>query len=127
MSQKLLMHIAYYMNPTKRLDNKHGMDKSSTEYTEHVLSGVIRFLEEINEYEGFCKKDVVLDVNVENEDVKKINLSNYPNINIDINTYDFKNEHPFRLTTKHRLSMKTKIDEYAVSYTHLTLPTNREV
>ena len=29
MSKKLLMHIAYYMNPNERLDNKNGIDKSS--------------------------------------------------------------------------------------------------
>lgn len=112
MSQKLLMHIAYYMNPNKRLDNKHGINKSSKEFTEHVLNGVINFLQEINEYEGFCKKDVVLDVNVENEDIKKIIPSDYPDINLIINTYDFKDEHPFRLTTKHRISMFKKINDY---------------
>lgn len=112
MSKKLLMHIAYYMNPNERLDNKNGIDKSSKEFTEHVLNGVMRFLKEINEYEGFSKKDVVLDVNVENEDVNKINSSNYPDINLIINKYEFKDEHPFQLTTKHRLSMQNKINEY---------------
>ena len=112
MSKKLLMHIAYYMNPNKRLDNKHGMDKSSKEFTQHVLNGVMKFLQEINEYQGFSKKDVILDVNDENEDVKKINSTDYPNINLIINTYNFENEHPFRLTTKHRLSIQEKINDY---------------
>ena len=112
MSQKLLMHIAYYMNPNLRLDNKNGINKSSKEFTDHVLNGVMKFLKEIDQYEGFSKKDVVLDVNVENKDVLNINPSNYPNINLRINKYDFKNEHPFRLTTKHRLSMQKNINDY---------------
>ena len=82
MSQKLLMHISYYMNSNKRLDNKHGIDKSSKEFTNHVLNGVKRFLEEINNYKSFSVKDVVLDVNIENEDVKKIKSEDYPNINL---------------------------------------------
>ena len=112
MSEKLLMHIAYYMNPNERLDNKNGIDKSSKEFTDHVLSGVKRFLEEINLYEGFYQKDVIIDINIENADVLNINQSEYPNINIIINKYDFKDEHPFRLTTKHRLSMQNKINDY---------------
>lgn len=112
MSQKLLMHISYYMNSNKRLDNKHGIDKSSKEFTNHVLNGVKRFLEEINNYKSFSVKDVVLDVNIENEDVKKIKSEDYPNINLFIESYNFKDEHPFRLTTKHRLSIKDKINDY---------------
>tara|TARA_B100000927_G_scaffold277558_1_gene259312 strand:- start:1825 stop:2643 length:819 start_codon:yes stop_codon:yes gene_type:complete len=112
MSKTLLMHIAYYMNPNKRLDNKNGIDKTSKEFTEHVLSGVLKFLKEINEYNGFSKKDVVLDVNVENEDISKIDESNYPDINLIINKHEFKDEHPYRLTTKHRLSMLNKINDY---------------
>lgn len=112
MSEKLLIHIGYYMNSKERLDHKNGINKTSEEFTQHVLSGVIRFLHEINEYKGFSKKDVILDVNVENEDVLKINKTDYPNINLIVNTYNFTNEHPFRLTTKHRLSMKDKINDY---------------
>ena len=104
-----LRHIAYYMNPKQRLDNKNGIDKAGKEFTEHVLNGVSKFLHEINDYQGFSKKDVVLDINIENSDIKKIRKTDYPNINLFMNTYNFESEHPFRLTTKHRLSMKNKI------------------
>lgn len=112
MSQKLLMHITYYMNPSKRLDNKHGIDKSNREFTDHVLHGVMMFLDEINKYQGFSKKDVILDINSENEDATKINPKDYPNINLLIESFNFENEHPFRLSTKHRLSIQKKINDY---------------
>lgn len=109
---KLLLHIAYYMNPDKRLDNKHGIDKSSNEFTEHVLQGVMTFLEEIDNYEGFDQKDVVLDINEENVDVQRIDQLKYPNINLSFNIYNFHDEHPFRLTTKHRISIQSKMNDY---------------
>lgn len=109
---KLLMHIAYYMNSDKRLDNKNNINKSDKDFTEHVLEGVKNFLNEINNYFGFIVIDVIIDINIENNDVYKINLNKYNNLNITINKYNFKDEHPFRLTTKHRLSMIKNINNY---------------
>jgi hypothetical protein len=100
------------MNPTKRVDNKHGMNKASNEFTEHVLHGVKRFLNEINQYEGFSQIDVILDVNVENTDVSEIQPQDYENINLKVECHNFEKEHPFRLTTKHRLSIKKNFDDY---------------
>lgn len=110
--KKLLFHIAYYMNPNERLDNKNGIDKSSKEFTNHVLNGVERFLDEINQYKGFSKKDIILDVNVDNSDVNKIDTTKFKSLNIKIVFHEFKTEHPFKLTTKHRIYMKDNIQNY---------------
>ena len=110
--KKLLFHIAYYMNPNERLDNKNGIDKSSKEFTNHVLNGVEIFLDEIDQYKGFSKKDIVLDVNVDNSDVNKIDTSKFKSLDIKIVFHEFKTEHPFKLTTKHRIYMKDNIQNY---------------
>jgi hypothetical protein len=112
MSNKLLFHIAYYMSDKKRIDSKNKIDKSKSEYNNHVLNGVCSFLKEINDYEGFSYKKVVLDVNIENSFVSRIQTENYPDIDLEICVHSFLKEHPFRLTTKHRLSMKEKLNEY---------------
>jgi hypothetical protein len=109
---ELLFHIAYYMNSSKRTDNKNGIDKTGSEFTEHVLAGVKHFLTGINSYGLFSKIDVVLDVNQANTDVKKIVISEYKNVNIRIVYHNFETEHPFRLATKHRLSMIDQINDY---------------
>ena len=112
MSEKLLFHIAYYMTDKKRVDNKNKVNKQSPEFNNHVLQGVCLFLKEINSYSNFSVKKVVLDVNGENTFVQKINPLHYPTIQLEISYHSFEKEHPFRLTTKHRLAMNEKIDEY---------------
>lgn len=62
MSNRLLFHIAYYMTDKKRIDSKNKIDKSKPEFNNHVLDGVCSFLKEINDYEGFSYKKVVLDI-----------------------------------------------------------------
>lgn len=112
----LLVNIPYYMNSEKRVDNKNGIDKASKEFTEETFSGIKKYLEEINLYPEFTKIDIILDVNQENTDVYKIDFSIYENINnIQIISHSFmpqKNEHPFRLTTKHRFNVLKNIDSY---------------
>lgn len=112
MNDKLLFHIAYYMTNKKRLDNKNSINKASSEFNNHVFKGVCLFLKEINEYKGFSVKKVVLDVNEENSFLSKIDSSLYPSITLEINSYSFTEEHPFRLTTKHRLSMRHEIEDF---------------
>ena len=112
----LLVNIAYYMNSQKRVDNKNGIDKSSKAFTDETLHGIRKYLEEINLYPEFTKIDVILDVNQENTDVYKIDFSVYQNINnIQIISHSFtphKDEHPFRLTTKHRFNVLKNINSY---------------
>lgn len=112
MSEKLLFHIAYYMTDKKRVDNKNKINKQSPEFNNHVLKGICSFLKEINEYSNFSVKKVVLDVNIENTFVKKINPLDYPTIQLEICHHSFEKEHPFRLTTKHRMAMKEEINNY---------------
>ena len=65
----MLMLIAYYSNPVKRVDNKNSIDKSSDDYRRFVKDNVSLFLDEIESYEGFSQKDIVIDINTENTDM----------------------------------------------------------
>lgn len=112
MNDKFLFHIAYYMTNKKRFDNKNNINKQGVEFNNHVLEGVCQFLKEIDSYEGFSVKKVVLDVNIENTMVSNINTNEYPTLDIEIHRFFFEKEHPFRLTTKHRLSMEKEIENY---------------
>ena len=107
-----LFHISYYSNSINRLDHKNNINKSSEEYRNFIVNNIKKFLKEINQYSCFLKKVIVFDINIENKDIYKINFKEYPNLEIRIDTYSFKEEHPFRLTTKHRLSMKKEIENY---------------
>ena len=43
----MLLHIAYYSNPVKRVDNKHNIDKASDDYRTFVQKNIALFLDEI--------------------------------------------------------------------------------
>lgn len=101
--KKILIHIPYY---------KNNVIKTDTILTNHNFENIKKVLDKINSFKGFSQIDVVIDINKENDYVKKINKSNLKNLNIFVHTFDFTNEHPLRLTTKHRFDMKNKIKDY---------------
>lgn len=110
--KSLLFHISYYSNSMIRLDHKNCLDKCSDEYRNFTIENIKKLLHEINLYDFFFKKVIVFDINDENKDIYKIDFKEYPNLSIRINKYSFKKEHPFRLTTKHRLTMINEIENY---------------
>lgn len=111
-SPSLLFHISYYSNALGRLDNKNKLEKKSEEYRDFVRNNVKKVLNEIDSYTPFVKKVVVFDINVENTDIHEIDFRKYPTIDVRINEYSFHDEHPFRLTTKHRHSMMKEIENF---------------
>lgn len=108
----LLFHISYYSNSKERVDNKNNINKSSSVYRNFIIENIKKFLTEINLYTSFTKKVIVFDINIENKDIEKINFKEYPSLEIKVERYSFHEEHPFRLTTKHRLSMKKEIENF---------------
>ena len=108
----LLFHISYYSNSKKRVDNKNNIQKSSIEYRNFIIENIKKFLGEIDLYTSFTKKVVVFDINIENTDIYKINFKEYSSIEVKIKQFSFENEHPFRLTTKHRFSMIKEIENF---------------
>lgn len=110
--RSLLFHISYYSNSKERVDNKNNINKSSIEYRNFIINNIKKFLNEINLYTSFSKKVIIFDINIENTDIEKINFKDYPTLEIHINRYSFQQEHPFRLTTKHRFHMKKEIENF---------------
>lgn len=108
----LLFHISYYSNSEKRVDNKNNIEKSSKEYRNFIIENIKKFLKEIDLYTSFKRKVIIFDINFENTDIDKINFIEYPTLEINIKKYSFYEEHPFRLTTKHRFNMKKEIENY---------------
>lgn len=102
--KKLLCHIAYY-DSNERVDNKHGIDKGSREWKEHVFNGVKKTVETIQNYTAFETVDIIIDANVENSWVNELE-------GVRVVKHDFSHEHPFFLTTKHRENVKNNIDNY---------------
>lgn len=92
----LLFHISYYSNSKETFENKN----------------IKKILKEINLYTSFKKKVIIFDINSENKDIEKINFKDYPTLDINIEKHYFKEEHTFRLTTKHRFNMKKEIENF---------------
>ena len=92
--------------------NKNNIEKSSKEYRNFIIENIKKFLKEIDLYTSFTRKVIIFDINFENTDIDKINFIEYPTLEINIKKYSFYEEHPFRLTTKHRFNMKKEIENY---------------